>query len=114
MDKRGDHGSSIGTDLSQSRNVGNVVLIAFLLVAPIAILGLFRIGSRIDPQTGRWRSKNQEKMNAVALVSQSWRKKCTAPYSAGAESVGSSIVGDTTLDRATNHDPQIARKIGSI
>ncbi|MDR6422611.1 hypothetical protein J2801_004903 [Paraburkholderia phenoliruptrix] len=30
------------------------MLIAFFLVAPVAILGLIWIASKIDPKTGRW------------------------------------------------------------
>lgn len=37
------------------------MLIAFLFVTPIAILGVFWIGSRIDPQTGQWQTGRHSK-----------------------------------------------------
>lgn len=41
----------------------------FLVVAPVAILGLFAIASKIDPETGRWQTHGSVKRNLLNLGS---------------------------------------------
>ncbi|WP_133300420.1 hypothetical protein [Paraburkholderia lacunae] len=93
------------------------MLIAFLFVAPIAILGLFWIGSRIDPQTGQWRPGRHAKTDTTTLVLQSTRKEYYAlPHSEYLERFSSSAAGNTMLESVAHSDPKSlsVRKFGSI